>query len=103
MDRCRHHGVWLDGGELRRLLEWKKAGGQLLHEQLNQKKQNQIQQTHAGAGSEGGNLEQMAESILAAERHKRVGRWDTDITPDHGYWRDDDLVSSMLRLLDKLF
>lgn len=30
VDRCRDHGVWLDGGELRRLLEWAKAGGRLL-------------------------------------------------------------------------
>lgn len=27
VDRCTLHGVWLDGGELRRLLEWSKAGG----------------------------------------------------------------------------
>lgn len=30
VDRCREHGVWLEGGELHRLMEWKKAGGQLL-------------------------------------------------------------------------
>ena len=29
-DRCRDHGVWLQGGELHRLMEWKKAGGQVL-------------------------------------------------------------------------
>jgi Zn-finger nucleic acid-binding protein len=29
-DRCKEHGVWLDGGELRRLFEWMKAGGKLL-------------------------------------------------------------------------
>ncbi len=34
LDRCAPHGVWLDGGELRRLMEWRKAGGQLLHEKL---------------------------------------------------------------------
>ena len=33
VDVCKAHGVWLDSGELRRLLEWKKAGGALLHEQ----------------------------------------------------------------------
>jgi len=27
VDRCRLHGVWLDGGELNRLLKWAKAGG----------------------------------------------------------------------------
>lgn len=27
VDRCLRHGVWLDGGELRQLFEWKVAGG----------------------------------------------------------------------------
>ena len=30
VDRCRDHGIWLEGGELRRLMEWKKAGGEVL-------------------------------------------------------------------------
>ena len=30
VNRCRDHGVWLDGGDLRHLFEWMKAGGQLL-------------------------------------------------------------------------
>jgi Zn-finger nucleic acid-binding protein len=33
VDRCKNHGVWLDSGEITHLMEWKKAGGQLLHEQ----------------------------------------------------------------------
>ncbi|MGD9733611.1 MAG: zf-TFIIB domain-containing protein [Desulfamplus sp.] len=33
VDRCKEHGIWLNAGELRHLFEWKKAGGQLLHEQ----------------------------------------------------------------------
>ncbi len=33
VDKCKEDGVWLDGGELRRLMEWMKAGGQLLHHQ----------------------------------------------------------------------
>ena len=32
VDRCRDHGIWLEGGELRRLMEWKKAGGQVLEQ-----------------------------------------------------------------------
>ena len=32
IDRCREHGIFLDGGELRQLFEWRRAGGQLLHE-----------------------------------------------------------------------
>jgi Zn-finger nucleic acid-binding protein len=31
IDKC-VHGIWLDSGELRKLLEWRKAGGQLYHE-----------------------------------------------------------------------
>lgn len=34
VDECGEHGVWLDGGELRQLLEWTKAGGMLLHQQV---------------------------------------------------------------------
>ena len=30
VDQCKEHGVWLDNGELIHLMEWKKAGGQLL-------------------------------------------------------------------------
>jgi Zn-finger nucleic acid-binding protein len=33
IDRCREHGVWLDGGELRHLFEWLKAGGKLLQQE----------------------------------------------------------------------
>ncbi len=36
VDSCREHGLWLDAGELKRLLEWTKAGGQLFHQQLSQ-------------------------------------------------------------------
>lgn len=33
VDRCADHGLWLDGGELRQLFEWTKAGGSLLSEE----------------------------------------------------------------------
>ena len=33
VDKCREHGLWLDGGELRQILEWTKAGGDLYHKQ----------------------------------------------------------------------
>lgn len=47
IDRCKDHGVWLDGGELRRLFEWMKAGGKLLdqerREQLKKEEAEQLQ------------------------------------------------------------
>lgn len=33
IDQCSQHGIWLDNGEMTHLMEWKKAGGQLLHQQ----------------------------------------------------------------------
>lgn len=33
VDRCKEHGIWLDGGELRQLFEWMKLGGQLLEQE----------------------------------------------------------------------
>lgn len=33
VDRCKDHGVWVDGGELRHLFEWMKAGGKLLDQE----------------------------------------------------------------------
>lgn len=33
LDRCGTHGVWLEGSELRRLTEWWRAGGKLIHQQ----------------------------------------------------------------------
>jgi len=31
VDRCMEHGLWLSGGDLRRLAEWWRAGGKLIH------------------------------------------------------------------------
>ncbi|SHE19864.1 zf-TFIIB domain-containing protein [methanotrophic endosymbiont of Bathymodiolus puteoserpentis (Logatchev)] len=38
VDSCRAHGLWLDSGEVTHLMEWKKMGGQLLHDQKQRKK-----------------------------------------------------------------
>ncbi|MGR8929184.1 MAG: TFIIB-type zinc ribbon-containing protein [Gammaproteobacteria bacterium] len=49
VDRCRAHGVWLDGGEISHLLEWKKAGGQILDQQKQGEKQKMQKQTRSAA------------------------------------------------------
>ena len=33
VDRCKDHGIWLDGGDLKHLFEWMKAGGKLLQQE----------------------------------------------------------------------
>lgn len=41
VDRCREHGIWLDGGELRRLCEWMKAGGKLLDQERREQREKE--------------------------------------------------------------
>jgi Zn-finger nucleic acid-binding protein len=43
VDQCKSHGLWLDSGELRRLLDWRKAGGQLLHEEIRGQREQERQ------------------------------------------------------------
>jgi Zn-finger nucleic acid-binding protein len=38
IDQCREHGIWLDNGEITHLMEWKKAGGQVLSQQKTKQK-----------------------------------------------------------------
>lgn len=42
VDICRNHGIWLDAGELIQLMEWKRAGGQILADQEHER---QLQST----------------------------------------------------------
>ncbi len=55
VDRCRSHGTWLDAGELRQLMEWARAGGQLLQqerdeeERLEQDKRKQEERRRSAA------------------------------------------------------
>lgn len=65
VDRCKDHGIWLDGGELRHLFEWMKAGGKLLQQQkedeqrrietreLEREKRNLQSQSASGSGYQG--------------------------------------------------
>ena len=48
VDSCRAHGLWLDNGEVTHLMEWKKAGGQLLHQQELNKSQPKLRKAQAG-------------------------------------------------------
>ncbi|SLM29116.1 conserved hypothetical protein [Desulfamplus magnetovallimortis] len=86
VDRCREHGIWLDGGELRHLFEWKKAGGSLLHDKRE--------------------LERMEEEQLQKEREERqrsmeYASW-TDNPMGHGT-RDENLGTVIKGVLSWLF
>ncbi|MCH7225986.1 zf-TFIIB domain-containing protein [Haloferula sp. A504] len=46
LDRCGSHGVWVQGGELRRLLEWWRAGGKHIHQANEQEKAAELRSLH---------------------------------------------------------
>lgn len=60
VDRCKEHGVWLDGGELRHLFEWMKAGGKLLDQErqeqlkINEEKEREREHRNIQTQSSGG-------------------------------------------------
>lgn len=80
IDQCKKHGVWLDGGQISHLLEWKKAGGQILDRQKAAAKQAQVSSEQAkkafrkeyaspsygqrGSNSDGELLESVADVIF---------------------------------------
>lgn len=85
IDRCHRHGVWLDGGELKRLLEWKKAGGQLLHEKMAQERSTAKAKRHESMAGR-------ADAVADTRENKQI--WGAS---------DDDLLSSVFKLVDKFF
>ena len=76
VDRCRDHGVWLDAGELRQLLEWTRAGGALLDQRQRQEEQDQDERAarRAAAATElqGDVPEEMG---LLGPLGRALGRW----------------------------
>lgn len=71
VDRCPEHGIWLDGGELRKLFEWTKAGGSLLDkERREREQQEQERKNRLGAAQQrgiAGSLEREADRGLFGE------------------------------------
>jgi Zn-finger nucleic acid-binding protein len=88
-DKCRDHGLWLDGGELRQILEWVKAGGDLYH------RQKELEMKQLELEQEKKNIHfKMIDSTLSATR----------AAPEH---EPEDyelhLLPLIARLLKKLF
>lgn len=70
VDRCTAHGVWLNGGELRHLFEWMKAGGELLDQEHKtaEKKRREKQKLKS-------------EQINARQNHGAFSMHDTAVSP----------------------
>ena len=86
IDSCKPHGIWLDGGELKRIMEWKKAGGQVLDAQKKALME--------------------AEQLKEEKRRLRKNN-DTaggmDIGPDDPYILNTNIITSVFRLVSRLF
>jgi len=75
-DTCKAHGVWLDGGELRRILNWAKAGGQIHADRRKKEEEERAERqkrtakaldserAFGGLGSELGESDAMASGLL---------------------------------------
>jgi len=94
VDKCKEHGVWLDGGELKHLMEWVKAGGQLLHHQahmeqerldIQKEKQKWKNKTAPGSG-------------LGAQEYHGMGGAFTG----RGFHEEQDLFSLLTRFVSKV-
>jgi len=48
-DTCKEHGVWLDGGELRRIVHWSRAGGQVHDERRKDEEEKQTERRRRAA------------------------------------------------------
>jgi Zn-finger nucleic acid-binding protein len=83
VDQCIIHGIWLDNGELTHLLEWKKAGGQLLHQEHAIEMEKQKQQ------------KQDALPCTATDYSNTSGGFDSEL--------EIDLIETVAKLLGKLF
>jgi len=85
IDRCKDHGIWLDGGELKQIMEWRKAGGKLLHD----KKTTQEKKTEKKWKRDG---------TIFHEKTIRSGNFsmsDLDL--------DDDIATTISNLISRLF
>jgi len=87
VDRCKDHGVWLDGGELRHLFEWMKAGGKL----LDQERQEQLKKEEA-------------ERLQGIRRTGADSNWSADSSVFNDYGgvlrsEDPDLFDIVLRAI----
>ena len=88
VDRCRDHGLWLDAGELRQLLEWARAGGVLLdlerrQEQAREEARRQEQER------------QESQRFLAEAEAMEGGSWRESLLRD-------DIATLLLRLARRL-
>ncbi|MEB3332684.1 MAG: zf-TFIIB domain-containing protein [Synechococcaceae cyanobacterium] len=92
VDRCRDHGLWLDAGELRQLLEWARAGGVLLDQERRR------EQAEQEAKEEARQRQQTLSFLAEAEAEEALARRRSWLDPRPR----DDLLTVLVRLARRL-
>ena len=92
IDQCKDHGIWLDGGELKRLMEWKKSGGEMLHEKLNAGKTDTQRTTTSILGNDVN--ERISDAMLS--KHQKSRHW-------HSNTDNENFISSITNIVERLF
>lgn len=95
VDTCKEHGIWADGGELRQLMEWMKAGGQILHQQTELEKERQKR-----LEVERKLREQAAANTGSNPTHFGTGYRDFS---DVGFGDGGDLLGTLTNILTRVF
>ncbi len=92
VDRCRDHGLWLEAGELRQLLEWARAGGALLDQE---RREEEASEREERGRAEREQLAALHGERLALEARRQYGAgWPLA--------RDPDLLALLIRLARQL-
>ena len=106
IDNCKQDGIWLDGGELRQLMEWTKAGGKLHHQtqeielQRLKKVEQQNRSEYDVTGSRPGDATKIAQSLQT--EYMMGGHLSSSSIRSHDYG-DEDLFGLLSRFVSKLF
>ncbi len=61
-DQCHGHGIWLDAGELQRLVEWKNSGGKLVDEEYRKEEEKNQEKRRAKIREDLARLNRQADS-----------------------------------------
>jgi len=99
VDKCKEHGIWLDGGELKQILEWTKAGGKLLD---NEKKEEakKIEEFRAMQMKRD-------QAIEAAKSEQGKGYTFTfggrGVNSSNPNYADDDIITLLIKFVRKFF
>ncbi len=99
IDKCKDHGIWLDGGELKQIMEWTKAGGKL----FDNEKKNEAKKIADFK-------EKQMRRDIAIEQAKTDQRGGYNFNSGHGGYTSgtqifgtDDIVSLLIKFVRKFF